>query len=1115
MIRTVVTAILISIIVQVQAQHDWRGISTTEDFFRHYPEKALSIFQNLDFSRQGLSEVKQHYENQQLEAACKALLRYYIQHPSAAVFKKEIPQYTGQRIPAADSILSDIFTFQRVAGKVPRDENGNLIWSHQGPEHDIEWAWALNRHYPINYLYSHYVETGNPEYATYIDSFVKDWVIKSWPYPGVKSSTAMWRGLEVSFRVKLWADLFFGLAEKDLLSEATRLLILSSLPDHAHYARTFHAQNNWLTMEISGLATVAAFWPEFAEADEWLNYAKEVMVESMKDQVYPDGVQTELTSSYHYVSLHNFKLFYDICQKAGVELPEYYTRTMEDMWSYLAYTIRPDGFGLLNNDADRINNKRLIEKALESYDRPDWDFIVNHGKSGTTPETGPSVFYPWAGHLISRSGFDEDAHWSFFDMGPWGSGHQHNDKMHISISAYGRDLLVDGGRFAYRGAVAEKFRKYALGSESHNVLMIDGKGQAPGPTHAKKPTDPGDFQINPDFDYATASFDAFKDLEGDATHTRTFHYQRGGFWIVVDHITTDRPRTITALWHFHPENVVHSDGKKVFTQNHKGNLWVTPLDESDWKVEIVKGQEEPVIQGWYSEVYNKYEPNETAIYSVDIEGDATFVWLLYPSEKVIQEVSAQIIQMEEEQVKVNITSLDGKAQEISIPLNKPTTNLSNTKVDGYRGIWFELGQKYEHGDKYSGALGTYTSFHIPLAAYSEKANKTFFVYGGTKGSSDRYLLCMAGEFDHATGLLSKPTVVCDKNGVDDPHDNPTIMIDDNDYIWVFVSGRGRSRPGFKYKSVQPLSIDAFELISEEEMTYPQPWKTKDGYIHLFTKYTGIRQLYFETSTDGMVWTDDKLLAAIPQNKGERSGHYQVSAVFENQKVGTFFNRHPDGNVDKRTDLYYVETIDMGKTWTNAAGSPVTIPMIDLQNPAFIADYYSLGKNIYIRDMVFDDRGHPVCLFIRSNGHEPGPVSAPYEWCITRWNGKKWITRRITESDHNYDMGSLYLDTKTWKLVAPTGTQPQVWGVGGEIEIWQSKNSGKSWKKLKAITENSEYNHSYVRRPLNYTAPFSFFWADGHPHEFSPSRLYFGDLDGNVWQLPYDMNEDYQKPIKIK
>ena len=42
-------------------------------------------------------------------------------------------------------------------------------------------------------------------------------------------------------------------------------------------------------------------------------------------------------------------------------------------------------------------------------------------------------------------------------------------------------------------------------------------------------------------------------------------------------------------------------------------------------------------------------------------------------------------------------------------------------------------EKAEYGDKYSGGLGTYTAKHHPLAIYSEEANKTFFVYGGTTG----------------------------------------------------------------------------------------------------------------------------------------------------------------------------------------------------------------------------------------------------------------------------------------------------------------------------------------------------------------------------------------------
>ena len=66
------------------------------------------------------------------------------------------------------------------------------------------------------------------------------------------------------------------------------------------------------------------------------------------------------------------------------------------------------------------------------------------------------------------------------------------------------------------------------------------------------------------------------------------------------------------------------------------------------------------------------------------------------------------------------------------------------KAPGYRGIWFTLGQFMEHGDKYSGGLGTYTAKHKPLAIHAEEVDKTFFVYGGTTEAEERHLLGMAG-----------------------------------------------------------------------------------------------------------------------------------------------------------------------------------------------------------------------------------------------------------------------------------------------------------------------------------------------------------------------------------
>ena len=176
-------------------------------------------------------------------------------------------------------------------------------------------------------------------------------------------------------------------------------------------------------------------------------------------------------------------------------------------------------------------------------------------------------------------------------------------------------------------------------------------------------------------------------------------------------------------------------------------------------------------------------------------------------------------------------------------------------ISGYRGIWFTLGQDAEYGDKYSGGLGTYTAKHHPLAIYVPEVDKTFFVYGGTTQANERRLLAMASFFDHKTRRVPRPVIVHEKLGVNDPHDNPSLSIDEKGHLWVFVSGRGRSRPGFIYRSRNPYDVTSFELVKEDEFTYPQPWWVPEkGFILLFTKYTQGRELYWATSTDDIVWS---------------------------------------------------------------------------------------------------------------------------------------------------------------------------------------------------------------------------------------------------------------------
>lgn len=437
------------------------------------------------------------------------------------------------------------------------------------------------------------------------------------------------------------------------------------------------------------------------------------------------------------------------------------------------------------------------------------------------------------------------------------------------------------------------------------------------------------------------------------------------------------------------------------------------------------------------------------------------------------------------------------------------TTAQNPTANGYKGIWFTLNQFSEFGDKYSGGLGTYTSNHIPLAIYAPEVNKTFFTYGGTTTKDEKHLLIMVSYFDHQKKVVPKPMIVYDKAGVDDPHDNATISIDESGHIWVFVSGRNTSRPGIIFKSKTPYQIDSFEKVVEGELTYPQPWWMEGrGFFHLFTKYTKGRELYWSISPDGKTWAPDQKLAGM-------GGHYQLSNLRGNKLV-TVFNYHPKGDVNKRTNVYAVQSEDQGKTWRNMQGDILKTPLSDAQGPALVHNYEAEGKLVYLNDLNFDSQGNPVILAVVSKHYAPGPMGDPREWTIIHWKNGQWNFHKVCESTHNYDVGSLYIENNLWRIVGPTEAGPQKLGTGGEMALWESTDEGKNWLKIRNITKNSPRNHSYARRPVNAHPDFYALWADGNADQFSESKLYFSNKNGNkVWNLPYDMTDDFAKPKRVR
>ncbi len=429
-------------------------------------------------------------------------------------------------------------------------------------------------------------------------------------------------------------------------------------------------------------------------------------------------------------------------------------------------------------------------------------------------------------------------------------------------------------------------------------------------------------------------------------------------------------------------------------------------------------------------------------------------------------------------------------------------------ADGYRGIWYyNQPSDDEYAFKYSGGFATYPQQHPAIARYAPEVDRTFFAYGGRLPERNE-LVHMVSYYDHATGTVPRPRMLLNKH-TDDAHDNPTMTIDADGYLWIFSNAHGSSRSAYLHRSREPYSIDAFDHLLTTNFSYSQPWYVPGrGFLVLHTRYNEQgRRLFVATSPDGRHWREPRMLAMFEK------GHYQTSWQ-QGSKVGTAFNVHPEPvGLNHRTNVYYVESDDGGITWRTAAGEAAEFPLTEVGNVALVRDYAAEGLLVYVKSVAFDVDGRPVICYITSPGWESGPANDPRTWSTARWTGADWEFRTITTSDNNYDFGPLSIDPDgTWRLIAPTEPGPQAYNPGGEMVLWISADSGATWVRERQLTHGSPVNHTFAKRPIDAHLDCAAIWADGHGRQPSDSRLYIANADGTrVMRLPAEMTSERAEP----
>ena len=537
---------------------------------------------------------------------------------------RELPQFTNTRLEVADAALADTFIFQGVRGSPRIKHSSKYDWQHGGPKDDKEWAWFLNRHRYFEELYLAYSATGDSRYAQKLFAILEDWLDRYASPPKRISFSTAWRPLEAARRIlESWDLVYVKLWQNPHFPEALKPKFLRALDSHGDYLQSHHAwHGNHLITEMLALLKLALLRPEATNSQTWKRYALDKLEQEYAAQFYQAGAHKELSAHYQRVVLLNYQLLITLLKSAQEkDLLEHSNPRVDRMWDYFAAIQKPNGFAPLNNDSDLENIRHLTQ--------------IHRGAPAPLPTT--FSYFKQAGHVIFRQ-LSENSHplWAFFDIGPGGIDHQHEDHLHLSLSYGDFDVVVDNGRYTYKPG---PWRDYFQGPRGHNVLMVDGQASDPKPNEAEGPLDGSGYIQAKDFEAAWGE-SSFRGSMGapQANWQRVVVRLPEGVLMVLDHLITFSPKKIDGFWHGSPGTVwtLNNQTVQINTAERTATLSFATSREVPLQAKLSIGQEQPSIAGWHSKRFNVKTPSYAMHYSTTITAPTMLAWLFSNSSKAIQ-----------------------------------------------------------------------------------------------------------------------------------------------------------------------------------------------------------------------------------------------------------------------------------------------------------------------------------------------------------------------------------------------------------------------------------------------------------------------------------------------
>ncbi|MBI5397454.1 MAG: alginate lyase family protein [Verrucomicrobia bacterium] len=627
-------------------------------------ESDRQLFDAFDLDRSPFAVIKLDVAAGDFKSAKARLLAYYRQRRSPVWFENwwDHPARATNAPPAAlldaaEKIMAHDFS---IAGASARF-GPQIEWRHLpaqlpdgSPDFQLPLSLYINRvPWWRDVLGAAYWATGDERYATEWAAQVQDWVARN-PAPTTfdeQLTPPPWRRLTVAFSVPMW----IGAWNYFLQSPATTPEVAAAFFRGIIQKTRFTIRNpeavSRLPVQIESVHAAATYFPELRDAARWREWALDNAAKFAGEGLYPDGASKELAPGYQAANLAVLRNVAALAAANQLPLPLAVRSALGSMMDYLSDIMMPDGtlpaFG--DTWAPAVV-ARDLQRALEFYPqekgparRDQLRFRATSGREGAPPATA-STAAPWAGTYLMRAPISADmaarvnaaraaqgvpavsanARWQPTDMalafrcGPFGTDHQHEDKLGFVLYGLGVRLVDEMGVY---GHADTPWREYFRGTAAHNTVLVDGLGQnrrAQRETWTAKQPLEGNWASNDAFDFVSGTYDDGWGPENNraVSQRREILFAKPDYWVVHDLLAGAGTHTYEALYHLPPANSIriHAETKVAFTENlRRPNLVLYPVD-TDVEVEILRGwsanptNPRTPRQGWFSVALQKIEP---------------------------------------------------------------------------------------------------------------------------------------------------------------------------------------------------------------------------------------------------------------------------------------------------------------------------------------------------------------------------------------------------------------------------------------------------------------------------------------------------------------------------